>query len=431
MSLADRLREKQESRKKKEDELKDVAKIKAKLFREKEEKRRAEEEALRLYLANKEEADRLAAEAARQREIERKTKEYFEHDSRDRIVSLPRNPTYFGDFCGGFEVSANKKASKQTRNESWVPHGKGQFLLDDEVHLSGTFVKGVNHGNGMMLIQLEDGTSSKWEGEFKMGKVHGVGFVTDKHGVRREALARDNLIICYKDELVDGKQVEFDDATMRVVAESRKPRASIMFHVAGWKYRCHFNDEIRPRERDVVFSSLTRFKVLHHLPQIYHMSRFGVQTDPPVRYDYYDDVYGEGHGEPRLGITGGRRTAAMEAFEARALRPHQRLATFNKSDNVFESQFVGIGAAKEAEEAEKRKEQKKKQFAALIEKRRAEQEAEKKRLIEQEQQRILEEDTAKQKEAFAKKQEEDANNAKALQEALEAEARAFDAREGN
>ena len=262
-----------------------------------------------------------------------------------------------------------------------------------------------------------------------MASVHGVGFVTDKHGVRREALARDNLIMCYKDELVDGKQVEFDDATMRVVAESRTPRASIMFHVTGWKYRCHFHDEIRPRERDVVFSSLTRFKVLNHLPQIYHMSRFGVQTDPPVRYNYYNDVYGTSRGEPKLGIAGGRRSDAMESFEARALRPHQRLATFTKSDNIFESQFVGIGAAKEAEEVGQRKEQKKKQFAALIEKRRAEQEAEKKRLVEEEQHRLLEEDTAKQKEAFAKKQEEEANNAKALHQALEAEARSFEERE--
>ncbi len=49
--------------------------------------------------------------------------------------------------------------------------------------------------------------------------------------------------------------------------------------------------QIRPRERDVVFSSIKDFKVLHHLPNIYHTTEYGVTNDAAPRYDYYKDVY--------------------------------------------------------------------------------------------------------------------------------------------
>lgn len=250
----------------------------------------------------------------------------------------------------------------------------------------------------------------------------GVGlYYASKNAEPREALARDDRIVCYRDEITEGLQVEFDDATLRVVTNNRRPRASVMFHVRNWKYRVHWHDEVRPRERDVVFST-TKFTLLPHLPRIYHTTRFQCATDPPVRYDYYQDVYGKREEEIRLGVSGGRRTINMKAHDAKPLNPAQRYAK-SKSDyteNVLESAEVGIGAAKAIEEKARLAELKKQQFAALIENRRKEEEAKRKALIEEEQKKIMEEDLAKQKEAFEKKKKE--KEAQAAADAAELEA---------
>ena len=176
----------------------------------------------------------------------------------------------------------------------------------------------------------------------------------------------------------------------------------------------HWHDEIKPRERDLVFTNIKSFRVLHELPRIYHSTPFGQQTDPPKRYDYFEDVYGkehtQKHGEPWLGIAGGRRTINMKFHEANPLVPYAR-NKYNSSvnrENVFESAAVGIGAARAEEEKEKMKELKKKQFEALIDERRAAAEAERKAAIEAEQKKILEEDTAKQKEQMKKQREQEA-----------------------
>jgi hypothetical protein len=239
-------------------------------------------------------------------------------------------------------------------------------------------------------------------------------YTGDKTTKPREALARDGIIMCFQDELQQGVQVEFDDPTLFVITNSRRPRASIMHHVRGWKYRVHWHDEIKPRERDLVFTNIKSFRVLHELPRVYHSTPFGQQTDPPKRYDYYEDVYGKEHtkkhGEPWLGIAEGRRTINMKFHGANPLVPYAR-NKYNDSvstKNIFESAAVGIGAAQAEEEKERLKELKKKQFEALIEQRRQAAEAERKAAIEAEQKRILEEDTAKQKEQMKKQQEEKA-----------------------
>ena len=313
--------------------------------------------------------------------------------------SIAMNPTYFGEH------------STDHKGDSWVPHGPGQFLVGDEPLKEGTFREGHLHGAGAQVFDDD----SKWEGEFKRGYMEGVGFYTpakEAHPegtpARREALARENVIICYLDELLEGQglQVEFDDPTMRVITASRRPRASIIRHVRNWKFRVHWHDEIKPRERDVVFSSLKSFKLLKHLPRIYHSSGFGVQNDPPVTYDYFQDVYGKPEAQVPLATSGGRRTINMKAHGALPLIPAARykLTRSDYKENVMESAEVGIGKAQAEAEKLRLAELKKKQFAQLIESRRKDEEAKRAALIEAEQKRIMEEDLNNKKAAFAEKQ---------------------------
>lgn len=90
------------------------------------------------------------------------------------------------------------------------------------------------------------------------------------------------------------------------------------------------------------------FKILHHLPQVYHLSFFGGQADAQPRYDYWSDVY-EGGQRPTLGIAGGRSGANMKALHAPVLDLSRRKQT-KYDENIFEGKEVGIGFADEEEE---------------------------------------------------------------------------------
>ena len=105
---------------------------------------------------------------------------------------------------------------------------------------------------------------------------------------RKEALARDNVVVCLKEELLDGKQIEFDDASLRIVSVYGKAKGNIMKHVENWRYLVHMQDELHPRNREIDFSSIKNFRILHHLPQVYDLDRFGIQTAPPKVYDYFE-----------------------------------------------------------------------------------------------------------------------------------------------
>ena len=293
LGLAKRLERERKEKERADGVRVEKALIKAEALRKAEEAR-IKQETEDAYWAEHEE-ERLAMEREKWEaaEIVRKTKKYWKlNEFSDEQDSIAMNPTYFGEHI------------TDHKGDAWVPHGKGKFLVGDEPIIEGTYKKGYLHGNATHSFDDD----SKWEGEYKDGYMEGIGYYTtaqedpvyDENGAvvgsppkqrRREAIARRNILMCYKDELGAGKQVEFNDHTMHVITNTRRPRATIMHHVRGWKFRCHFHDEIRPRERDVVFSSIRDFKVLHHLPLIYHTTEFGVCNDPPVRYDYYQDVY--------------------------------------------------------------------------------------------------------------------------------------------
>lgn len=113
-------------------------------------------------------------------EDERKTKRYFQVDKYGRKVPAEGAPVYFGDMI--------------EKHQAWLPHGKGQFSMNGEVVMSGDFRQGDFVGGE---IKWSDGT--KWEGKLLDNKMDGTGFITSADGVRREAMMRDDVLVCYKD----------------------------------------------------------------------------------------------------------------------------------------------------------------------------------------------------------------------------------------
>ena len=181
MRLTDRLKKKADDREHKDRNFREVAEARAALLAEREARRLRELEIARRMLEEKAEMDEIEAERKRLAEIERKTKEYFIINSFEQKLPALRNPVYFGEHVG--------------KLGAWTPQGYGQLLLDDKVQREGNFEKGVMHGNSIFIFD----DNSKWEGEMKEGRIHGLGWFTSKLGVRREALARNNAIMCYKD----------------------------------------------------------------------------------------------------------------------------------------------------------------------------------------------------------------------------------------
>ena len=146
------------------------------------------------------------------KEREAKTQNYFVINQYNRKVPAPDEPVYYGDMVKKFG--------------SWVPHGKGQFSLNEKVKMEGDYYKG-DFMSG--TIHYENGYS--WNGLVLDYKMHGVGVVT-KHtliekidsddedqgedemdtrikikrevvysplDISRAAVAFENHIICYQD----------------------------------------------------------------------------------------------------------------------------------------------------------------------------------------------------------------------------------------
>eukprot|EP01034_Spumella_vulgaris_P022815 gene22815-28985_t len=113
--------------------------------------------------------------------------------------------------------------------------------------------------------------------------------VTSVDDVKREAIAHNNKIICFQDELVVGKQVEFHEPVFNVYtsrASSRNPVAVIISRGRDWRCVCRFSEEVEPRERVIDFATIPQFRLLQHMPTIYNMSTFGINADPNRVYDY-------------------------------------------------------------------------------------------------------------------------------------------------
>lgn len=329
-------------------------------------------------------ADRIAQEIAeKEREIKRKTKQYFKLNKYNRKVQLEENTVYFGEHVGS--------------HDAWIPHGHGEYLVGDTLIYEGNFQNGLPHGN--MIYELDDG--SKWEGPFINGNMDGVGVLTSRKGEKKNVLVRRNIIICDKNELIMGKVVEVRDSKYSVVAI----RVVIIAPIDGWRFYVRMHDEVTPREREMDFSLYKDVKVLHTLPQVYHLP----ERDAKSSYDYFKDCYGEA-GRPRLGVAGGRmNTERTLTIGCRALPVIERSRS-DHLENLFESAVAGMSSAIEEEKERRKKDNAAKQWKELIEKRRKDEAAALAKRLEEEQQAYLQEqiDRHRLEDAARKKEDEDA-----------------------
>lgn len=273
----------------------------------------------------------MDAEAAREEllrdrmdiEKEKKTKPYFVVDKFNRQVPPEQSPVYFGEY-------------KRTK-DSWLPHGSGQMLLDDEVHTDGTYVNGLLWGQAKYVER----NGSVWEGTFYEGQMHGTGFYTENDfekyppprrrgsedsdegsavligraealdrgdrietngghfhtiGNRLEALMHRGELVCYLKELEAGVQLQLSDASLCVPLGAR---ATIIKWVKGWKFRVRMQDELNPRERQIDLSTVKKFHVLRELKMAYDLTIFAsgrggggnIRMDETRSYDYVKDTY--------------------------------------------------------------------------------------------------------------------------------------------
>lgn len=79
-----------------------------------------------------------------------------------------------------------------------------------------------------------------------------------------------------------------------------KLKATVLKHIYGWRYLFRFDNEIYPRQREIDLSRIAYFKVLHHMPLIYHL-------------DNYTDSLGGCSGEPVVPMdASGRKRTPVE-----------------------------------------------------------------------------------------------------------------------
>lgn len=249
--------------------------------KELEEHRKREEAALRAEKEAQLQAFRDAELAKIQKEL--KTKRFFDVNQYNRKVVAPDTPVYFGEFI---ELGKPK---------AWIPHGQGQFLLNDEVKIDGSYTNGVL--NGIATINWTDGYT--WTGHMKDDVMHGPGVVTDPEGVARPAMAHDNSISFYQDELLVGKQVEFQEQgqLFSVFDANRKPRATLVKHIKNWKYAVRFQADVWPLERKIDFAVISRIKVLNLLPSVYTLTKFDISQDM-MRIDDHREGQYNGYRKP-------------------------------------------------------------------------------------------------------------------------------------
>ena len=190
-SLADALRMRERERNSKEGGLKEKAASYAAILKAKEaEKVRAE------YTKEQEKVAQKHLEALREKERkreedERNTRRYFQLDKYSRKIPAPDSPEYFGGMI--------------EKNQAWLPHGKGQFSLNGQIILKGDFKQGDFTAGE---VNWSDGT--KWEGNLIDHKMDGVGVITTTSGTRRDALMRQDVLVCYKDGKFVLHLVEFN-----------------------------------------------------------------------------------------------------------------------------------------------------------------------------------------------------------------------------
>ena len=149
-------------------------------FQEEERQKQKEQEEIDRKRRAEEELKKLREEVRRKQEIEDKTKRYFEFNKYNRKIPSEGNPYYFGDMT--------------IINKSWMPHGTGQFFVNEISVLEGKYNIGEFYEGKVVWT---DGTG--WDGSLKNGVMHGVGNVVKEGGERKPALAWEGKLICIQE----------------------------------------------------------------------------------------------------------------------------------------------------------------------------------------------------------------------------------------
>mmetsp|Transcript_18440 Transcript_18440/g.30715 ORF Transcript_18440/g.30715 Transcript_18440/m.30715 type:complete len:645 (+) Transcript_18440:153-2087(+) len=395
MALSDILRARQEERKKGLNFKKQAEYYRAKFKREENLKVEAEERERKRRIEQIEEEKRLKKIADDEAERIYKTKEYIQLDYLMRPSPEEGHPMYYGENIA-------------TKHGTWIPHGQGSLHFDDQKFYEGKWENGIMHGTA--CFTQDDGTI--WEGTLIKGKIHGVGYLT-RNGKRDEVLAYHNVVHCFRSELYDGKQVEIDDPSLRL-GSNTLPRVTIMSHRKKWSFKCRFHDEVQPRERYVDFSTLKNFTILHHLPLVYDQTRFNIPLEADTRYNYWEDVYGQ-ITRPKLGHAGGR-AGPEQRPQGVKIKAIEEKPTSDYSENVFESQEMGIGRSLMEKERLRVEANKIEAWNKSLAEKRELENQERNRLVAEEEARVLAEAQAKQMEKAKQRKAESDKLRKQIEE---------------
>lgn len=283
--VLERLKQQQKERIAHENDIKNRAIEKAKYKILLEQKIIADREAKKLKLEYEKEEKIRLAEEKRLADIEAKTHKYYDINQYGRKKAVEGAPLYFGETIRIFP--------NNLKDSAWIANGYGEFFYDGSVQREGTFIKGKLFGEGKYNFN-----ESNYFGEFKNDNMYGNGIiVTEKN--KDIVLMRNNIIICKKTELIEGKQIEIDDPSIDIwcnkasVSDTiqlknnsigvkkynkikeielstseyiskpisqlsllqtngiNKIKATIIKHIYDWRYLIRFHDEIYPKQREV------------------------------------------------------------------------------------------------------------------------------------------------------------------------------------
>ncbi len=231
----------------------------------------------------KEEEDRKAlelekfrkAEAERQ-EIEKKTKRYFAFDQYDRKKLVKDRSYYFGDY--------------ETKNESWRPDGKGQFIDQEDTILEGEFRKGDYRGGTVYFRSTEQ----SWTGAVKHDVIQGNGTMLTKS--YRAKTAKD--IVFGEDHLEPGS---FNASSNNSVASSKSNRSKLSSIRQEMNHRGHTKedsdqpDSPRRKERKELEEKRKQMVEMVHTDEVLAFNGQVMckkaELQPGTRIEFFDDQY--------------------------------------------------------------------------------------------------------------------------------------------
>lgn len=163
-----------------------------------------------------EEAMKLKIERLKKKEYEERKKKQEQEDKKVKEIEIKTHKFFrLNKFGKGIATGVVYFGDSIRVNESWIPHGFGEYKVNGEVLYEGDFSRGQMHGNGIYLFSNHD----IWRGTFRFDELHGAGMLeknnsdTGEHEEGRECLFHKNRRICFTDELLPGTHIKLTGKT--------------------------------------------------------------------------------------------------------------------------------------------------------------------------------------------------------------------------